>query len=82
MRIDSNKIMESNGTGCVTLTTEEEDDVWEMYKILSILIGDVITSKTVRKIKNISSSDMVTVTKKVLVLSIKVFIVCSELKDR
>lgn len=34
--------------------------------------GDVITAKTTRKVKSTSSSNMVTVTKKVLSLSLKV----------
>ena len=39
------------------------------YNLLSV--GDVIRSKTVRKVKSTSASDMVTVTKKVLTLSLK-----------
>ena len=80
MRIENNRIIESTGIGSITITPEDEDDIWEVsdflfgmmcrYNLLSI--GDVIKSKTVRKVKSTSATDVVTVTKKVLTLSLKV----------
>ena len=80
MRIENNRIVESTGVGSITIIPEDEEDIWEMwscaihltcsYNLLSV--GDVIRSKTVRKVKSTSSTDMVTVTKKVLTLSLKV----------
>lgn len=80
MRIENNRIIESTGIGSITITPEDEEDIWEVsdslfgmmcrYNLLSI--GDVIKSKTVRKVKSTSATDVVTVTKKVLTLSLKV----------
>ena len=55
MRIENNRIIESTGIGSITITPEDEEDIWEVsdflfgmmcrYNLLSI--GDVIKSKTV-----------------------------------
>ena len=51
------------------------DLLWnDIYRYNLLSIGDVIKSKTVRKVKSTSATDVVTVTKKVLTLSLKVCI--------
>lgn len=37
-------------------------------------MGDVVRSKTTRKVKSVSAADLVTVTKKVLVLALRVHV--------
>ena len=39
-----------------------------------IAVGDVVRSKTTRKVKSVSAADLVTVTKKVLVLALRVHV--------
>lgn len=40
MRIDKNCIVESDGTGYIKMTTEEEDDIWDVY--VNLKFGNVL----------------------------------------